>query len=86
MVEQVAARTFAKGGLVLEVTEKIMAAITRRDNPQVVVGVFEQQYRLLANLKPKNNDVYIALDRVRDPGNLGTVVRTADAVGAKGVI
>jgi len=86
MVEQVAARTFAKGGLVLEVTEKIMAAITRRDNPQMVVGVFEQQYRPLTNLKPKNNDVYIALDRVRDPGNLGTVIRTADAVGAKGII
>ncbi len=50
MVEQVAARTFAKGGLVLEVTEKIMAAITRRDNPQMVVGVFEQQYRPLASL------------------------------------
>src|SRR5690606_31481778 len=86
MVEQVAARTFAKGGLVLEVTEKIMAAITRRDNPQMVVGVFEQQYRPLASLKPQGNDVYIALDRVRDPGNLGTVIRTADAVGAKGVI
>ncbi|MEJ5018279.1 RNA methyltransferase [Ochrobactrum vermis] len=86
MVEQVAARTFAKGGLVLEVTEKIMATITRRDNPQVVVGVFEQQYRPLSSLKPKNSEVYIALDRVRDPGNLGTVIRTADAVGAKGVI
>lgn len=86
LVEQVAARTFAKGGLVLEVTEKVIAAITRRDNPQVVVGVFEQQYQPLASLKPKHNDVYIALDRVRDPGNLGTVIRTADAVGAKGVI
>lgn len=86
MVEQVAARTFAKGGLVLEVTEKVISAITRRDNPQVVVGVFEQQYQSLASLKPQSNDVYIALDRVRDPGNLGTVIRTADAVGAKGVI
>ena len=31
-------------------------------------------------------DVWVALDRVRDPGNLGTVIRTVDAVGAKGVI
>ncbi|SBW15162.1 tRNA/rRNA methyltransferase SpoU [Brucella sp. 10RB9215] len=85
-VEQVAARTFAKGGLVLEVTEKVISAITRRDNPQMVAGVFEQQYHQLAVLKPKGNDVYVALDRVRDPGNLGTVIRTADAVGAKGVI
>ncbi|AIJ69088.1 TrmH family RNA methyltransferase [Brucella suis] len=85
-VEQVAARTFAKGGLVLEVTEKVISAITRRDNPQMVAGVFEQQYHQLAGLKPKGNDVYVALDRVRDPGNLGTVIRIADAVGAKGVI
>ncbi|ACN99962.1 MULTISPECIES: TrmH family RNA methyltransferase [Brucella] len=85
-VEQVAARTFAKGGLVLEVTEKVISAITRRDNPQMVAGVFEQQYHQLAGLKPKGNDVYVALDRVRDPGNLGAVIRTADAVGAKGVI
>ena len=28
----------------------------------------------------------MALDRVRDPGNLGTIIRTVDAVGAKGVI
>ncbi|TIT24926.1 MAG: RNA methyltransferase, partial [Mesorhizobium sp.] len=31
-------------------------------------------------------DVWVALDRVRDPGNLGTVIRTVDAVGAKGII
>lgn len=86
LVEKVAARTVAKGGLVLEVTEKVMGAITRRDNPQMVVGVFEQQYRALKTLKPEGNDVYVALDRVRDPGNLGTIIRTADAVGAKGII
>lgn len=86
LAEQAAARTVASGGLVLEVSEKVMAGITRRDNPQMVVGVFEQQYQALKNLKPSGNDTYIALDRVRDPGNLGTVIRTADAVGAKGVI
>lgn len=86
MVEQVAARTFAKGGLVLEVTEKIISAITRRDNPQMVVGVFEQQYKPLNGIHPSEDDVYVALDRARDPGNLGTIIRTADAVGAKGVI
>jgi RNA methyltransferase, TrmH family len=86
LVEQVAARTVAKGGLVLEVSEKIISAITRRDNPQMVVGVFEQKYQPLAKLKPSGSDVYVALDRVRDPGNLGTIIRTADAVGAKGVI
>lgn len=86
LVEQVAARTIAKGGDVLEVNEKVIAAITRRDNPQMVVGVLEQRSQPLAALRPQGNEVYVALDRVRDPGNLGTIIRTADAVGAKGII
>ncbi|MGF6254016.1 TrmH family RNA methyltransferase [Ensifer sp. LBL] len=85
-VEQVAAKTFAKGGLVLEVSEKVLSTITRRDNPQMVVGIFEQRYQSLKDLKPQRGETYVALDRVRDPGNLGTVIRTADAAGASGVI
>lgn len=85
-VEKVAARTVAAGGLVLEVSEKVLSAITRRDNPQMVVGVFAQRWTALKDVRPKGNDVWVALDRVRDPGNLGTIIRTADAVGAKGVI
>ncbi|PLP56425.1 RNA methyltransferase [Mesorhizobium loti] len=85
-VEKVAARTVASGGTVLEVSEKVLSAITRRDNPQMVVGVFSQKYITLKDIRPKNGDVWVALDRVRDPGNLGTVLRTVDAVGAKGVI
>ena len=86
LVEKVAAKTVASGGLVLEVSEKVMASIVRRDNPQMVAGVFEQRWRPLADVKPKTGETYVALDRVRDPGNLGTIIRTADAVGASGVI
>ncbi len=85
-VQKVAARTVASGGTVLEVTEKVLTAITRRDNPQAVVGVFSQRLSSLDSIRPENDDVWVALDRIRDPGNLGTVIRTVDAVGAKGVI
>ncbi|MEP9386711.1 RNA methyltransferase [Mesorhizobium sp. KR9-304] len=85
-VEKVAARTVAAGGTVLEVSEKVLTAITRRDNPQAVVGVFAQKLMPLKGISPGEGDVWVALDRVRDPGNLGTIIRTADAVGAKGVI
>jgi TrmH family RNA methyltransferase len=85
-VEKTAARTVAAGGLVLEVSEKVLSAITRRDNPQMVAGVFTQRYQPLKDIRPSGQDVWVALDRVRDPGNLGTVIRTADAVGARGVI
>lgn len=86
LVEQVASKTVARGGLVLEVSEKVLASITRRDNPQMVVGVFEQQWKRLDQVSLQKGQTFVALDRVRDPGNLGTIIRTADAAGASGVI
>lgn len=86
LVEKVAARTVAAGGLVLEVSEKVMSSITRRENPQMVAAVFEQRWTALKDVQPKGSETWIALDRVRDPGNLGTIIRTADATGASGVI
>ena len=86
LVERTAARAVAAGATVIEASAKVLEAITRRDNPQVVVAVFEQRYARLADFRPEDDDTYVALDRVRDPGNLGTILRTADAAGAKGVI
>ena len=85
-VEALAARCLANGADILIVSEKVLGAIARRDNPQMVMGVFGQRWTSAAKIKPAEGDVWIALDRVRDPGNLGTIVRTADAVGAKGVL
>ncbi len=67
LVEKVAARTVAAGGLVLEVSEKVMSSITRRDNPQMVAAVFEQRWTPLKDIQPKGSETWIALDRVRDP-------------------
>ncbi len=86
LVQKTASRAVAKGALVLEANEKIIGAITRRDNPQAVIGVFEQRYAQLSSIKPEADRVWLALDRVRDPGNLGTIIRTADAAGVSGVI
>lgn len=85
-VESTAARTVANGGFVIKTSQKVMESITRRDNPQTVIGIFKQQWQSLETIQGQIKDVYIALDRVRDPGNLGTIIRTADAVGAKGII
>ena len=86
LVEQVSAASLAQGALVLEVSEKVMASVTRRENPQMVVGIFETRWTDLKSITPKKDETYIALDRVRDPGNLGTIIRTADAAGASGII
>ena len=78
--------TLAARGEVIEVTHDILAKVSRRDNPQAVVGVFAQVFAPLADLDPKAAPCFVALHRVRDPGNLGTIVRTADAAGCGGVI
>ena len=85
-VAKAAATVRARGGEVLEVSEAVLAKITRRDNPQMVVGVFRQRLRALADVVVGAGEVWVALEQVRDPGNLGTIIRTVDSVGAKGVI
>ena len=78
--------TLAAGGEVIEVTQDILAKVSRRDNPQAVVAVFAQTYAPLTSLQPEAAPCFVALHRVRDPGNLGTIVRTADAAGCGAVI
>ncbi len=85
-VEALAARCVAAGADVLLVPEKLLGTITRRDNPQMVAAVMQRRFADPRRIDPAPGDVWIALDRVRDPGNLGTIIRTADAAGAAGVI
>jgi len=76
----------AAGGECLEVDDQVLAKIARKDNPQSVVAAFRWTRRSFDEIDPAASRVFVALDRVRDPGNLGTIVRTADAVGAGGVL
>ncbi|MCF6322111.1 MAG: RNA methyltransferase [Rhizobiaceae bacterium] len=85
-LQDIAVKARTNGTNLLEVSEKILGSLTRRDNPQMVVGIFKQKWMRMDAVKPVDNDLWIALDRVRDPGNLGTIIRTADCVGAKGVM
>jgi TrmH family RNA methyltransferase len=80
------AATEAAHGEVIEVTQDILAKVSRRDNPQAVVGVFAQAFRPLERVENGTASCVVALHRVRDPGNLGTIIRTADAAGCGGVV
>jgi len=86
LLQRAAAATRDARGEVIEVTQDILAKVSRRDNPQAVVGVFAQAFRALDELDPQAAPCFVALHRVRDPGNLGTIVRTVDAAGCGGVI
>lgn len=74
------------GARVLTGTEKILVTLSRKDNPQTVITAFRQRAIALADLPSDGARRWLALYEVRDPGNLGTVIRTADAAGCDGVI
>ncbi|KAG1702740.1 putative tRNA/rRNA methyltransferase YsgA [Nymphon striatum] len=85
-VTELAAKLRVAGADILEVNEKVLSSITRRDNPQLVVGVMRQNWKRAPEKISNPSTTWIALDRVRDPGNLGTIIRTADSAGVEGII
>jgi TrmH family RNA methyltransferase len=75
-----------RGGLILEVNREVLEKISQRDNPQTAIGVLRQRFALLDTLAPARLHRLVVLEDVRDPGNLGTILRTADALGAGAVV
>lgn len=82
-VTDLALKVRAVGADVIFTTAMVMEKLARRDNPQTVLGVFPQR---LAPLSAFREGTVVALEAPRDPGNVGTIIRTADAAGASGVV
>ena len=71
----------------LEVSEAVLGKLASKDNPQSILGVFKQRWADPPSAaRVAREAVWLALEEVRDPGNLGTIIRTADAVGAAGIM
>jgi RNA methyltransferase, TrmH family len=76
----------AAGGEAIRTTDDILSKLSGKDNPQAVVGVFDAFERRLEELNRDAAGIWLVAERLRDPGNLGTILRTGDAVGAGGLI
>lgn len=76
----------AAGGDIVEMDEAVLAKVTGKDNPQAVAGVFAEFDTGLANLDRSASPIWLVAQALRDPGNLGTMLRSCDAVGAGGLI
>lgn len=70
----------------LLVSDDAFVSIAAKEHPQGLGAVIRQQWTPLAQADANAGLCWIALDAVQDPGNLGTILRTADAAGAAGVI
>ena len=83
---ELADRAVANGRVVHEVSADVMAELAQTMTPQGVVAVCRFVDVPLAALLASSPRLVAVLVSVRDPGNAGTVVRTADAAGADGVV
>ncbi|MBN8810815.1 MULTISPECIES: RNA methyltransferase [unclassified Sphingomonas] len=86
LVRTLIAATEAAGGWAIETNADILSKLSGKDNPGAVVGVYPDFAVTLADLDRSRSGIWLVAERLRDPGNMGTILRTADAVGAGGLI
>ena len=76
----------ARGIPCYETTPEIFDSLAEKDNPQGILAVVRQRRVPLADLAPQNFAWGVALIAPQDPGNVGAILRTIDAVGASGLL
>ena len=88
----IVAKAREKGIIVQEIDKMKMEQIKRTNNPQGIIAIcpaheYCDVQDILENAKKRGEEPFIViLDEITDPHNLGAIIRTADAVGAHGVI
>jgi TrmH family RNA methyltransferase len=70
----------------LEISATEFRLLTAAEQPQGVGLVVRQRWERLARVRPGSELCWVSLESVRSPGNLGSIIRTSEAVGAAGVI
>ncbi len=75
---------YPEGVDILIIETSIFEHLCDTITPQGIIAVIKMQET--AEFKYKNNGEYVYCDNIQDPGNLGTIIRTAEAVGLDGVL
>lgn len=86
LLDELEAAVDHSGGEVIELPVDILAKVTGKENPQAVAGVFAEWDTAIGRVDRNAAPIWLVAHAMRDPGNLGTMLRTADAVGAGGLI
>ena len=86
-MNRVVDRCQSYGTRIIEVSEPVLRALSSRDKPEGVAAVVRQHWDSLDALQPsQGGSCWIALQSIREPRNIGAILRVSDAVGANGVI
>jgi len=83
---QIIEKQIKKGVPCYQVTPSVFSTLAQKENPQGVLAIVHHKEQHLFDATPKNFNWGVALANPQDPGNVGTILRTVDAVGASGVI
>ena len=86
LAAEIIAATEAAGGDAIETSADILSKMSGKDNPQMLLGAYRQSDVSLELIDRSKADLWIVAQELRDPGNIGTILRTGDAVGAGGLI
>ena len=86
LAAEIIAATEAAGGDAVETTPDILSKMSGKDNPQMLLGAYRQPDSSLERIDRTKAPLWIVAQALRDPGNIGTILRTGDAVGAGGLI
>jgi TrmH family RNA methyltransferase len=86
LAAEIIAATEAAGGEAIETSPDILAKMSGKDNPQMLLAAFRQPGAALAAIDRSAAPIWIVAQALRDPGNIGTILRTGDAAGAGGLI
>lgn len=86
LAAEIIAATEAAGGDAIETSPDILSKMSGKDNPQMLIGAYRQPKTSLERLDRSRAQLWIVVQALRDPGNIGTILRTGDAVGAGGLI
>jgi len=76
----------AEKNIVFEVSKAVYESVAYRESSQGIIATFYSKENILEDIKLSANPLVIVLESVEKPGNLGAVLRTADASGADAVI
>jgi len=70
----------------LQVTAKVFQSISPRDGQQGIAAVVRQRWERVEDIELSPWSCWVALDQIRHPGSLGTILRISDAVGGTGAV
>jgi TrmH family RNA methyltransferase len=86
LAAEIIAATEAAGGDAIETTPDILTKMSGKDNSQMLIGAYRQPDSSLERIDRSKAPLWIVAQALRDPGNIGTILRTGDSVGAGGLI